>query len=253
MSALLEPISAAIAAPGFHWIVLITLISGLVYGFAGFGAGLVFMPVAVVFVSVEVAVAAFSLSAVSSAVTLVPRAWKQCNKSASLIMITSALVTVPLGLWTLRSNDVTTMRWAVLAVTTITLIALITGWRYKTEPKLATRTGVGLAAGFLGGSTGLLGPIMVLLQLSGQDSAQRSRANTLVFLSVTSTLTLPIMWLMGMLGPQAIALGILLCIPYGVGGLLGQRLFDPAREALYRNTAYAIIAAAIIMGLPIYE
>ncbi len=253
MTAFLDPFSTALAVPGVQWVFLITFLAGLVYGFAGFGAGLVFMPVAVAFVSVEVAVAAFAVSAISSAITLVPRAWGQCNKRTSLVMISTALIAVPLGLWTLRSNDLTTMRWAVLAVTAITLVALVTGWRYKTEPKPAVRVGVGLATGYVGGATGLLGPIMILFQLGSQDSVQRSRANTLVFLSVTSTLMLPVMYLMGMLGSHALALGLLLTVPYGLGGLIGQQMFDPTREALYRNVAYGIIAAAIIMGLPIYD
>jgi hypothetical protein len=41
--------------------------------------------------------------------------------------------------------------------------------------------------------------------------------------------------------------------PYGLGALLGRRLFDPARADLYRRVAYGIIAAAGLIGLPLWS
>ena len=41
-----EGLVAALAVPGIHWVVLAAAAAGLAYGFAGFGAALIFMPVA---------------------------------------------------------------------------------------------------------------------------------------------------------------------------------------------------------------
>lgn len=241
-----------LSLPGLGWVVAVTVVAGVVYGFAGFGAALVFMPVATVFVTVEMAVAAFAVSALASFVTVVPRAWREADRPSVVTMILIAGAALPVGLWILRTNDVTTMRWAVLAVTTGTLVALMCGWRYRTEPSLGARAGVAVATGVVGGATGLVGPIMVLFQLSGQDSVARSRANALVFLTITGLMTAPMMAMQGMLAPEAVMLGLLLILPYGVAARIGQGLFDPDAQALYRKVAYAIIAAAIVMGLPIY-
>jgi len=239
--------------PGLGWIVAITFVSGVVYGFAGFGAALVFMPVATVFLPVPMAVAAFGVSAFVSLVTVVPRAMRQADRGAVGPMILLAAASLPAGLWILRSHDVTTMRWAVLAVTAITLAALVSGWRYSMTPGPRTRAGVAIATGLVGGATGLVGPIMILFQLGGRDSIARSRANTVVFLTITGILTVPWMAVQGMLGLPEIFLGVVLMLPYGVAALLGQALFDPARQRLYRSVAYLIIAAAIVAGLPIYR
>lgn len=241
-----------LAQPGLIWVVLITIVAGLVYGFAGFGAALVYMPVATAFMPVEMAIAAFAVSALASFVTVVPRAWKQADRPGVSLMILCAVMTLPVGLYILRSNDVTTMRWAVLIVTTVTLIALVCGWRYHATPTRSARAGVALATGFVGGATGLVGPIMVLFQLGGQDTIARSRANSLVFLTMSGLLTAPLMALQGMLSIEAVMLGLFLLIPYGAASRIGQALFDPDRQALYRNVAYAIIALAILLGLPIY-
>jgi len=64
---------------------------------------------------------------------------------------------------------------------------------------------------------------------------------------------LPMMAWMGMLSPASILLGGVLLVPYGVASWIGQMLFDPDRQGLYRAIAYAIIGAAILLGLPIYS
>ena len=248
---MLEIMTQALATPGLLAVVAITVVAGIVYGFAGFGAALVFMPVATAYIPVEMAVAAFAVSALASLVTVVPRAWTQADRPNLLTMIGVAALTLPIGLWILRTNDVTVMRWAVLSVTTVTLIALISGWRYTAQPTRTARIVAG-ATGLVGGATGLVGPIMVLFQLSGQDGVARSRANTLVFLTATGLLTAPLMAVQGMLTPEAVALGLLLILPYGLAARIGQSLFDPEKQALYRKVAYGIIGASILMGLPIH-
>jgi len=89
---------SALATPGLAWIVLITLVAGIVYGFAGFGAGLVFMPVAVIFLPPVMAIATFSVSSMSSLVTVFPRALPLVHRKAVLVLILSAAVAASLGL-----------------------------------------------------------------------------------------------------------------------------------------------------------
>lgn len=242
-----------LGVPGLWWILLTSLVAGIVYGFAGFGAALVFMPVATIFVSVELAIAAFAVSALSSLVTVVPGAWQVAERRAVALMIIVASCAIPIGLWILRTNDVTVMRWAVLGVTGLTLVALVAGWRYQARPSLAARVGVAGATGVVGGATGLVGPIMVLFQLSGQDTIERSRANTLCFLTLTSLIMLPLMWWQGMMRPEALVLGAAMLLPYGLGAWLGKLAFNPAWDRLYRRVAYGIVFVAILLGLPVWE
>ncbi|MBY5934019.1 sulfite exporter TauE/SafE family protein [Tateyamaria omphalii] len=245
-------IADTLALPGFGWVLVVTMVAGVVYGFAGFGAALVYMPVATAFVPVEMAIAAFGVTALASLVSVVPRAWSQADRPNVVLMIVVATLALPLGIAILRLNDVTTMRWAVLGVTTLTLVALVLGWRYRAAPTRAARVSVAAATGVVGGATGLVGPIMVLFQLSGQEGVARARANTLVFLTITGLLTVPLMAMQGLLTVEAVVLGLMLIVPYGVASRIGQALFDPAMQVLYRRVAYVIIAVAIVMGLPVF-
>ena len=243
----------ALAVPGLWALVAVTLVAGIVYGFAGFGAALIFMPVASALLPVPMAIAAFSLTSLASLVTVVPRAWGEVNRRAVLWMIAAATPAAILGIWVLRFSDAEAIRWAVISIAAVTLAALVMGWRYRTEPKLRVRVTVGAAAGFVGGATGLNGPVLVLFQLAGNDSVARSRALTIIFLTITSILFLPLMAMQGLLTSEAVALGLLLLVPYGLGTRIGQAMFRPSAEGLYRWTAYAIIGAAILLGLPIWS
>lgn len=241
-----------LAQPGLLWLLLATFAAGLVYGFSGFGAALVYMPVATAVVAPELAIGAFAVSALVSLVTLVPRAWPQADRSATLLMTGAAIVTAPLGIWILRTTDVTIIRWTVSLIAAATLILLMTGWRYQTVPTRPVRASVGAAAGVMMGSVGLNGPLVILFQLSGQDSIERGRANTLIFLTLSSLALWPLMVWQGVIGWEALFLGLIMIAPYGLGTLVGRSLFDPSQETVYRRVAYAVIAAAVFFGLPLW-
>ena len=248
-----EIVSAALETAGLEWLLLITIVAGVVYGFAGFGAALIFMPVAVMFVTPAVAIVTFSITSMSSFLTVFPKALPLVDRRAVTVLILSAAVAASFGIWVLRISDVIVIRWAVVIICAVTLVALIAGWRYEVVPRLGTRIAIGCATGFVGGVSGLLGPIMVLFQLAGRDAIATTRATTVVFLTMTSLLLLPLMFLQGVLTREAIALGLLLFVPYGAGSLIGQALFRPDRERVYRMAAYLIIGLATLMGLPLWD
>lgn len=245
-------LEAALATPGLELLIAISAIAGTVYGFAGFGSALIFMPLAILLVAPVLAVSAFSVAAVGSAVTVLPQAWRDADRRATLVMLGAAILMTPLGLLVLRFADVTLLRWTASLIVLVTLAALVSGWRYAGTPGLPAWLGVGAGVGFMGGATGLNGPVVILFQLAGKDGAARTRANTIVVLTLSSLTFLPLLWLQGAAPPGALALGLLLLVPYAVGARLGRALFDPARERLYRGLAYCIIGAAGLAGLPLW-
>jgi hypothetical protein len=46
---------------------------------------------------------------------------------------------------------------------------------------------------------------------------------------------------------------LILSLPYFLTSLMGQALFDPRHETLYRGAAYGVIGLALVTGLPIWE
>ncbi len=227
-------------------------LAGLIYGFAGFGAALIFMPVAAALIGPVAAVAVMAIMALGSIFTVLPRAWPQADLRASGIMLGAAVLALPFGVLALRSTDPDLLRWAVSGIVLVTLVAMLAGFRLRRTPGVPAWLAVGAGVGFLGGSTGLNGPVLVLFQLSGSDSAERSRANTIVVLTLSGLALLPVMALQGVLAREAVLAGLALVPIYALGGWIGRRLFDPGRAGLYRSVAYVIVGAAAILGLPVW-
>lgn len=248
-----EGLAAALQLPGL-WAVLGAVgIAGIVYGFAGFGSALIYTPVAMVFVPAEVAIAAFSLSALVSLVTVVPSAVREADLKATATLILAAIVATPVGVWALGIADQDVVRLVVAVIVLVTLTALVMGWRLATAPTMPHRVGIGAAAGVMGGMTGLNGPIVILFQLAGGDRAQKSRANLIIFLTVTSISFVPQLWFQGLLSAEAVWLGALLMPVYALTTRIGKALFRPEREVAYQRVAYLVIAVAAITALPVWR
>ena len=249
---MIDALSIALTTPGLTWLMLVSLAAGLVYGFAGFGAALIYMPLTTIFLAPPVAVATLSVTAIGSLFTVLPQAFRDANKRAVAYLLGFALFFTPVGLWVLRTTDPDLVRWAVSAIVFGTLAVLIMGWRYKAEPGPKIWAGVGSCVGIMGGSTGLNGPVLILFQLAGKDEVAQVRANSIVVLTVSGLSYLPFLQIQGALPEGAVALGLLMAGPYAVGGYLGRRLFNPDLSTLYRRLAYAIILVAGVLGLPIF-
>jgi uncharacterized membrane protein YfcA len=248
-----EALAGALTLPGLPLVVAAALAAGLVYGFAGFGGALVFMPVAARVLGPQLAVAALALMALSSWFTILPAAWRACDRRAAVAMILTALPAIGLGVVVLGLGDPVALRWAILALCAATLAALLTGWRRRAQDGWGARLAVAVGAGFSGGATGLNGPVLVLFHLSGQGSAVATRANTAVFLTVTGFAVLPAMAVQGLIDTRSLVLGVLLALPYAAGSLIGRALFVPDRDRTYRRVAHAVILGAILAGLPIWD
>ena len=247
-----EALAAALAGWGLGWVALGSLIAGLVYGFAGFGAALIFMPVATIFLPPALAVAAFSTSALASLVTVVPGAWRDADKRSVAIMIGACLIFTPLGVMLLRLAPEVAIRTVVCGLTLVTLAALLAGWRVPVRGGWPLKAGVGALAGITGGSTGLNGPPVILFNLGTDQPVAVTRGNLAVFLTLTSLSFLPQLWLQGLLPPRALWIGVVLLVPYALGTFIGVRVFTPDRAVVYKRLAYVLIGAAGLAGLPVW-
>lgn len=248
-----EIIATALTTPGLVWLLLTIAAAGIVRGFTGFGTALIFVPVAGIFLEPAHVIALITLTGVASTAALLPRAWGQAERREVGTMGLAALVTVPVGLWLLTLLDRDTVRWIVAGVAAVTLAALIAGWRYRGQVAVPGLLAIGALAGVLGGLTGLTGPAVILFYLAGQGAAASVRANTILFLAMLDVVVVGNLLLRGAVGLDTVVLAVLLSVPYFLTSLMGQALFDPRHERLYRAAAYSVIGLALVTGLPVWE
>lgn len=248
-----EAALAALSLPDLWLLVAAAALAGLVRGFAGFGTALVFMPFAGSVLAPVAAIVAMTVMDVAGLAPQIPRALRSAGRAEVARMVAGAAVALPAGLWLAAALPVEAFRWLVsgLALGMLGLIAW--GWRWRGTAGPAVGYATGLASGFLGGASGLAGPPAILLNVASDRPAAVIRANLMAYLAAFGVLLLAMLGLAGGLAATDLWLGLLLALPFFLASVAGARAFDPAREGFYRRTAYLIIAASALAGLPVWR
>lgn len=227
-------------------------LAGLVRGYTGFGAAMVFVPVASIVYGPPAAVAFIFLMDLVPSAPLVWAAARKCDGRGILWLALGACLAIPLGVWGLTALDGTTLRWIIAVSILAAVAALMTGWRYRKRPGPVLSFGVGGASGLLGGLASLYGPPVVLFWLSGQDAAERVRANLMVYFGITTVVSGLSLWAGGLFTADVLWRSLVLTPVYGSTIWFGARAFRVLPERLFRPCAMALITAAALGTMPVW-
>ncbi|WP_372424133.1 TSUP family transporter [Salinarimonas chemoclinalis] len=225
-------------------------VGGTARGFSGFGAGLIFMPLASATLGPQTAAPVLLLIDTLLIAPYVPAAWRACDRRAVSLMTLGAYVGVPAGAAVLFLVEETTMRWLLVALIASLLALLVSGWRYRGRPRAPLTLGVGVISGVLSAAAQVGGPPAIAYWLGSQAKAAQVRANLVVFVVLAALGTAVAYLLGGLMTPAILATALVIGPFYGLGLLLGSRLFGRASEALFRRICYGLIALAAIVSLP---
>jgi uncharacterized membrane protein YfcA len=239
------------AVLGFLAIVL--LIAGAVRGFTGFGAGMIFMPIASSVMLPATAAAGFLFIDGIVALPLVIRAVRLCKWGTVLPAVIGAVISVHAGAWLLANTDVLVLRWIIFAIVTGLLVLLMSGWRYPGDPSRSVSFGVGVTAGILGGISQVTAPPVAAVWLSGSEEPAVIRANLIVFFPLTGAGTFVAYLMHGFFTLSVLHLLIVAVPTYAIGLFLGSRGFGRSSPAHYRKVAYALIGLAAVTSIPLLD
>jgi uncharacterized membrane protein YfcA len=237
-------INAAIA------ICAIALVAGTSRGFSGFGAALIFMPLASSMAAPRLVAALLLIIDVVAAAPLVPNAWRHADRKATAVMVSGALIGVPSGTYFLSRLDPVTTRWIISSFVFALLILLLSGWRYRGKDFSAISAGIGAVSGFCSGLAQTGGPPIVGYWLGRPIAPAIARANILLFFAASDFFSVASYSTTGLITADALRFACLVGPVYGIGVWFGASLFGRASETLFRAICYALIAAAVILGLP---
>jgi uncharacterized membrane protein YfcA len=148
--------------PLFVAAALAALVAALVRGFSGFGAGLIFMPIAAACFGPKVAAGVLF---VIDTVLILPFVWKAAGRADwkdVLPLGIGAVVAVPLGVYALVRLDPVLLRWVLSIVILVSIGALALGLRYCGPTRIPLSLGVGALAGFLSGAVQIPGPPVLI-------------------------------------------------------------------------------------------
>jgi hypothetical protein len=112
---------------------------------------------------------------------------------------------------------------------------------------------VGLFSGFGSGAVQIAGPPVLIYWLGTANNVITVRANFLVYFLLLGLTSCAVYIWQGLFTPEALALALLLAIPFFVATAAGAKYFHGASDVLYRRIAYAIIAASALVSLPVLD
>jgi uncharacterized protein len=231
----------------------IAALAGLIRGFTGFGSALVYMPLISAVYEPRLAAPTLLLIDTICSLPIAIKAIPDCNwREVRVVMITGALG-VPLGAAALVYVDALALRWFIAILVLIAVALLATGWRYHGKPTVGASLGVGALAGFGAGAVQIGAPPLLVYWLGGQNKAATVRANIMVYFIMQGVLTF-LFYLYGALfTAQALALALLLGVPFGIALAFGAGRFHGTSDLFYRRLVYIIIAISGLVSLPVFD
>lgn len=228
----------------------VLFVAGCVRGFAGFGAGMIFMPVATSVMLPSTAAASFLFIDGIVAAPLIFRAFRHCDWRTVIPVVLGSVLCVHFGAWLLANTDVLLLRWMIFAIVGSLLILLISGWHYHKKPSRPVSLGVGAVAGVLGGISQVSGPPVAAFWLSSAKDPTVVRANLIVFFALASIGTFIAYIVNGFFTLEVLHLLIIAVPVYGLALFLGANGFKKADPKYYRIIAYCLIALAALTSMP---
>ena len=228
----------------------VAFVSGTARGFSGFGSALIFMPLASSIADPRLVAALLLIIDFVAAAPLLPGAWEKADRKATAVMVTGALIGVPIGTYFLSRLEPVTTRWIISAFVFALLMLLLSGWRYRGKDHAAVSVGIGGLSGFCSGLAQTGGPPIVGYWLGRPLPSVIARANILLFFGASDFFSAVSYATAGLITMDAIRFALVVGPVYAIGVWFGASLFGRASETVFRAICYALIAAAVIFGLP---
>jgi uncharacterized protein len=232
--------SAVLADPRFWLAVAISIISGAVRGFSGFGSALIYVPLMSAVYEPRIGAASFLLIDCATGLAFAFGVWRRANWSEITPLAIAAIFAAQFGV-------------LILLLVLVLVPILASGWRYHGKPWLPVTIVVGLLAGTLGGAVQISGPPIILYWLGSPSETAVVRANFIVYFAIFATASVVIYLVHGLLTADVIALALLIGPLHILAMWAGGKLFHLASEQTYRRVAYAIITIAALASMPVID
>lgn len=237
----------------FAILAVTAFVAGLARGFSGFGAALIFVPLAARFLGPQAAAPLLLLTDGIVALPLMWTSWEKARKREVAWMAAGGFIGVPLGTLALAAGDPMLLRWIITVLVALMLVLLVSGWRYRGKPHAGMTMGVGVTSGLFSGLAQLAGPPVVAYWLGGNHDHREMRASTILYFAFSTVMAF-VSYLAGKLLTLAIFKLALLLVPFFAAGLFGgSRIFHLASPVTFRRICLALIALSLVLSLPVWS
>jgi len=234
----------------FLYIFLVVLVAGLLQATTGFGFALITTPLLIFVMNpIDVVIFNFIISTVILTVMVYQTFSKGDMKEIKVLLGTSIAGTI-LGTYVIsRINDdiLKIFIGVVLILVTLTM-------NLKIDMKLGAnnlaRSCAGFVSGFLGATTSLGGPPVILFMMSQKEDKDFIRANLACFFFLGNLITLSLFFLSGNLHFMHMSTYLLVAIPAVlIGYVLGNKMFSSINSASFNKISSGVVLLGAVTTL----
>lgn len=175
--------------------------------------------------------------------------WQEADRKLVYALVITSGIGAPIGLALTTSIDVELSK--LIALSIIITLAVLQLARVQI-PALASKPGTyitGLVAGIVSGIASVGGMVIALYVLSSHTPARQMRAALVLFLFLSSAISM--FWLIwfGVLTQVAFLRGLAFALPAMLGVWAGMKLFTPRFEPYYRPFCLTLLCGLSAFGL----
>jgi uncharacterized protein len=224
-------------------------VAGIVRGFAGFGFSLLSVSSVALVLPPAIVVPSMWILDFVAGVNLLPGIYAKVQWRSIAILIGSAIVATPFGVFFLANVSGAWMRVALAVVVLASAALLLSGYQLRRVPTAPQQIATGAAAGALNGAFGLGGIPIVVFYLGSPIALEVGRASIIAAFLAMDIVGLPTLLAFGLLQTSAWTL-IAVCLPALVAGVfVGARLVGKADPARVRTILlWLLFVMALAMG-----
>ena len=237
----------AVLTTNLIWAMVVTFAGGLMLGYTGWGGAMVSMPFLTILYGPVAALVIMIIGALLVTGSLFPTAARIADWRHMTPILISMAVCVPIGnllLFALEPNLIRRIiGWLIVGAS----ILILSGWRYSGPQGAGASAATGAISGLINGFVGLGGPPLVIYMLALKQSAAVQRANTLIFMTITSVLVLGSTFVGGGVTLENSFIGVLTAPFQIAGGWLGARLFLKLPVELFKK--FSLVALIVLGGI----
>ncbi len=229
------------------------LLAGLMRGFAGFGSGMVWVPLAALVIGAKLAAATLLILDTLIALPLIFPALKLCNWKSVVPAAIGAILAVSIGAWILATAPTIVLHWSISLVVFALLAILMSNWTYSQAPTRTQNFGVGALSGLLGGFSQMPSIPIYILWATGPYPQHIIRANMIVFIAIADVSAYVFYAYHGLFTKELIPVVLITGPIYLACLLFGAKTFKSARPQYFKWAAKSIIFLAALVSLPIWH
>ena len=234
----------------FLFSVVAVLAGAYLKGFTGFGASMFWMAsLSIVLPPLEVVPMVLLFEVVTS-IVLLPQIWQDIRWRSIALLLLGTWTATPVGIHALANLPAAPVRMALAVVVLVAAILILRGFVLSKEPGRPATVGVGLMAGILNGSMGIVGPPVILFYFSSPVGVTAGRASIIAYFIGTDSVGTAMFAAQGLIGASvfwrtAVFLPILIA-----GAMVGNRGFvktDP--ENFKRAALFVLMVLSVLLFL----